>query len=356
MKTPAASLQRVFTLLRRIRPVPEGVDVAWRGPYFIPRPGLWCPTHFTLYDGTLYARLFVPPAGYDAVWKVGSKEVRFESGSVSGDYQNGEALWEWALAQIERRLLSAMQDLPRYNRFIERRLPLSCRVGKIQRRLTWRRKARPPLPARQILSLENILGEAKGRPPLPEMTSSRYLATAAVAYDAVFKDLRPLPPLGKYKKKADGRHGGLLDLPGDSAEAFSRWFRSDQWSGTHPWEIVFGHPHGIMISPRYHENTHSWTYWLWVDSLGWYVTAARMALALGERGIPFAIQNEKEVLDAIKGTDDVGVSPDLYDVHYEDLKEQRPDSLRFIRWDPIAPMEPMTPEAAVKVDAQLKPR
>lgn len=58
------------------------------------------------------------------------------------------------------------------------------------------------------------------------LTLSQYLKTAAIAYDAGFKELCSFSPLQKYKKKADGRHGGLLDLSHHDADAFDKWFHS----------------------------------------------------------------------------------------------------------------------------------
>ncbi len=181
------------------------------------------------------------------------------------------------------------------------------------------------------------------------MTLSRYLKTVEMAYDAVFKDLRDLPPIQKYRKKADGRHGGLLDLPAVEARAFAEWFHSRRWSGSHPWEIVFGHPHGIMISPKPDEARDRWSFALWVDSMGWYAPAARMAMALGERQIPVEVLNHQAVLDALKGVDEVEVGPDLYMVHFDDLKNNRPDALRSIRWDPIPQLSPITPDQAARI-------
>lgn len=342
-------LRSVLRLLKQTQPFRDESDVVWWGPYFIPRPREWCPSQFILYDGVLYCRLYIQTGSYGLSWEVKTGAVEFEGGSSAGGYHNGEYLWSKALVQIEGRLKSAIKDFSRYNRLVEKKLPLSCRTGKIQRRLTWPRNAKPPLSFRQISRLEKTVDDVKNLPRLEFMTLSRYLETAAIAYDAGFRELRAHSPLAKYKKKADGRHGGLLDLPTDDPEAFFKWFHSSQWAGTHPWEIVFGHPHGIMISPHYYQEDRSWNYVMWVDSLGWYVSAARMAIALGEHRVPFEFHNHKEVLEALKGIDEVDVGSDLYAVHYDDLKKQRPDAVRMIRWDPIPQMGPITPEQMARV-------
>ena len=163
-----------------------------------------------------------------------------------------------------------------------------------------------------------------------------YLDTAATAYNAVFKELHPFSPLEKYQKRADGRHGGLLDLAQNDPAAFEKWYHGKQWSGCHPWEIVPGLPLGIMLAPHYNREK-GWNYILWVDSLGWRPTAALMALALAEKNIPFEFQNSEEVLNTLKGMDDVDVGPiiSLAAIRFEELKESRPDSIKFIQWEPI---------------------
>jgi hypothetical protein len=80
---------------------------------------------------------------------------------------------------------------------------------------------------------------------------------------------------------------------------------------------------------------------MWTDSLGWYVTAARMAIALARHKIPFEFQNQSAFLDTLRGRDEVDVGPDLYRVKYDELKKQRPESLAYIRWDPIPQISPV---------------
>ncbi|OHB77794.1 MAG: hypothetical protein A2Z34_12135 [Planctomycetes bacterium RBG_16_59_8] len=348
-------LRRILKLLEKAEPLPDQTDVCWSGPFFISRRGKWHPSHFALYNGTLYCRLFIPPVSYGASWKLGSNDMEFERVFSGGDYGNDANLWKWALPQVERRLKSAVDNFSRYNRHVERHLPLSCRSGKIMRRLTWPKNIKSAIPARLIRALENVLRETKDRPLLRKMTLAQYLDTAAVAYDAAFKELRSFSPCEKYRKKADGRDGGMLNLPLHDGKAFSRWFRLQKWAGCHPWEIVFGHPHGIMISPRYHEESDRWSYRMWVDALGWYAPAARMAIALGRCWIPFELQDEKNVLDALKGIDEVDVGPALYMTHYDDLKEQRPDALSDIRWDPIALLIPITPAQRERIAWAARP-
>src|SRR3989338_5816263 len=185
-----AQLRTVFALLKKTQPVDDASDVTWWGPYVIPRRGQWCPSRFTLYGGVLYSRLLIPPGYYGLSWKIGSPGVTFETDTLTGDYDNGDELWGKALTQIAHRLASALTVCSRYNSLVERRLPLTCRWGKIRRALTWPRGAKRPVSLRQLQHLESTLGEATKRPRLRRMSLAQYLKTAAVAYDAGFREDR----------------------------------------------------------------------------------------------------------------------------------------------------------------------
>lgn len=334
VKNVAALLRRIVVLLRRTAPVSAGSDTVWAGPYFISRRREWHPTTFVLYEDHLYSSVTIGWHIYNMTWKVGGNEIEFEQGFGScGDYNNNEYLWARVLHQVCRKLARAVGNPARYNQHVERCLPLACRTGKVERHFTWEKGMKSVLPMTTIERLEELLIGANAVPGLKEMTLDMYLAAVAAAYDAVFEDLRPLSPLEKYKRRADGRHGGLLDLsPGDPKE-FEQWYHSGRWSGCHPWEIVFGHPHGIMLAP--HDEDGRWHFILRVDSLGWYRTAALMAIAVAEKGVPFEFRKGREVIDAMRGVDMVEVGPFWGMVSFDELREERPDALEHIRWDPI---------------------
>ena len=102
-------------------------------------------------------------------------------------------------------------------------------------------------------------------------------------------------------------------------------------AGAHPWEIVFAHPHGILLSP-YHEGGR-WRFHLSVDTLGLYVDAARMATALGERGVPFELFRADEMIAALRGEDWVEVGPFRSQLSLGELEERRPGATAHVFWD-----------------------
>jgi hypothetical protein len=331
--TLASRLRRVLALLAKVQPEREDSDTLWRGPHYIPRRREWWPTTFMRYQGELYCTVQLGWSAATLVWKIGSDEVRFEGDSVSWTgYYNGPPLWQDVLEQVIRRLKRAVRNPAVYNRHVARLLPAACRTGRIRRRFSWPEGAPDPVSKADLARLEKALEHGKSAPSWSSMSLRKYLDVAALCYDAVFDDLKKLDPRQKYKRRADQRHGGLLDLPAENAAAFERWYGSRQWAGTHPWEIVFAHPHGILLSP--HREGNTWRFFLSVDTLGLYVSAAHMAIAIGEAGVPFELMRATEVVAALRGEDWVEVGPFYGQLTLEELETQRKEAVRHIEWDP----------------------
>lgn len=161
-----------------------------------------------------------------------------------------------------------------------------------------------------------------------DMCLERYLSTVAIAYSSIFDDpnwlgsmsfhtgsklgllryegITPagLPtccPRDQYRALADGRHGGLLDLPPHDLEAFSLWYSSDARAGQHPFEILAGdQAHGILLRvDPVGDGRQGWDYELSVHVPGFYAMAARMALALDRARIPFAVRDYERVIGGL---------------------------------------------------------
>ena len=305
----------------------------WTGPFFVPGRKQWWPTRFLRYEDELYCSVEIGWSTFTLLWRVGSDEVGFEDSPFSGlSHGNGPELWEELLVQVEHRLRSAVANPAAYNRRVARLLPFECRTGRIQRRLTWPKSARRPLSAREFERLQRALERGQGAHSCSSMSLRRYLEVAALAYDSVFDELRSRSPLEKYQSKADQRHGGMLDLPPDDPSAFDRWYSSREWAGAHPWEIVFAHPHGILLSP--HRKERGWRFFLSVDTLGLYADAVRMAIALGEGGVPFELFHATEISAALRGEDRVEIGPFHGQVSLEELEHRRRRASASVEWDP----------------------
>jgi hypothetical protein len=329
----AALLRRVLRRLEDLQPERENGDTLWAGPFFIPRRGEWWPSRFLRYRNELYCTLEFGWSTVRLVWDTDGDDVSFEGSPPFGSgYVNGPDLWKQVLEQVAHRLARAVRNFAAYNRHVARLLPLSCRTGRIKRRLTWPVGSPRPLPAGELARLERALARGKRARSWRSLSVRRYLGVAALAYDAVFDELKRLAPREKYERKADTRHGGMLELAPNDSAAFARWYSSRQWSGAHPWEIVFAHPHGVLLYPLL--TGSAWRFALSVDTLGLYVATARMAIAIGARDIPFELVRAPEVMAALRGDDWVEVGPFYGQLALEELQQRRNGAAKYVAWDP----------------------
>jgi hypothetical protein len=349
------ALKSLLELLAQIEPAADNMDVAWNGPYYIAGPRRWASTYFSIYQHTLYASMSLGCDHYCLRWPLGGEAVEFDRGYRQGEYSNNAPLWLKVLKQVSARLRSALKAPAAYNARVQRCLPYECRSGQVRRSLTWMKDAKALFPARTLLTLERVLVEAAAVRRLRSMNVERYLMSAAVAYDAVFPPLKGATARQKYQTKADGRHGGLLGLPPRNGAAFRAWFTSRAWAGTHPWEILFGHPHGVMFSPREHTDAKGgWSFVLSVHSGAWYGATVQMALALAAYGIGFEFSNHAEVLAALRGSDLIEVGPNSRVLCFEELRELRPDAIAQVSWQPIPLIAPISAAQRPRVSAALQ--
>lgn len=339
-------LKEFYDLLRRTEPVAGEYDVTWTGPWVVERGRRWWPTSFTLYRGVVYGAILTDMQALGRAWCIA------DGAPAPGEQDAGEAWWAWEreAPRLLQRMRSAVAHPDRYNRHAARWLPLGCRCGAIQRALTWP-KGFVPIPRDVLAQARRMQDVARRTPSLPAMTLRTYLDSAALAYDAVFPETRHLSPADKHRRWADTRHGGMLDLPLDDAEAFAAWNRSPAWTGAHPWEIVFGLPLGIHLWVTAPEGSEAgWRLRLSAGAEGQYPAVVRMALALGQAGRPVDLERADEIFRALRGQDDVRVGPRFDQVHLEDLQRERPASVERVRWDPIRRIEPVTPAQRARIE------
>jgi len=131
---------------------------------------------------------------------------------------------------------------------------------------------------------------------------NEYLGIASLCYKVAFgKKAAELKPLEMYKKWADTRDGGMLAINNwDSRSAFLNWHRSEKWTGSYPFEIVFSwRRHGIYLYPP--SSYNSWRYFLRVTNCAYVVDFIKMVNVLIKNKIPFITQNLEEILDCLAG-------------------------------------------------------
>jgi hypothetical protein len=224
-----------------------------------------------------------------------------------------------ALGEIHRKVA---QDPIAYHRELLRTIPPTMRFGTISRQFCkillpeWNRFDRElsPEEGRACISLLER--------DLPKislgMTANTYFEYCRIAYlanpstheNGAFD--RSLSGRELYSRFADGRDGGLLAIPPDSAEAFREWYQAGRMSGGHPWEIYRGgnSTHiDLGVASESSAKDSEFSVYLCADSSSRLVETCRIALALHGAGLPFQWLNRESYLDRLRGEDNVGIIP-----------------------------------------------
>jgi hypothetical protein len=185
----------------------------------------------------------------------------------------------------------------------------------------------------------------------------RYCKVAYLANASRFKGaLEPgLSGIDMYKRLADGRDGGLTELPTNSADAFTKWYNSAR-GGNHPWEIYRG-GNTTHIDLGVTRRQEGWSVFLSGSSTTRMAETIRIALALTKAGLPVEIHNAEEMTLRLLGMDNVGIIPNYITNHRAAQCFDQADRvfdcahlfnlprynriLPFITWKPLAPLRPL---------------
>jgi len=331
----------LFREIQETEPIGKTYDVEWWGPYFIPRARQWHRSRFLLYGGRLYGSIEAGWATYSSTWDISSGEIAFENVSRHSMW-NTQEVWTSALPQLTRRLKAANENPDAFNRRVRLLIPLEARTGRAVRKWTWPKRTRTPLSGNELARFETACARGARAESWVSLTSDKYLEIVGRAYDAAYPDMRNLAAREKHSLKADNRHGGLLDLPDQDDCAFRDWYESGAWSGSHPWEIVFGHPLGVMLSPV-PDPDGNWRFHLSVDAVGLFLHAVKMAIALGDASTPFLFDGKDSVVSTLRGVDIVEIGPFYGQISLSDLRDVRPEAVDRVEWDPAVEIHPISP-------------
>jgi len=245
-----------------------------------------------------------------------------------------------------------------YDAFVRENLPYEKRRGKILREDLWGIYS-----GEKEAYLENITQEdidrfvklmdvqpeeyPEGR--LHEMTSGKFFECCRLGYLANdYEQAGELSAKELYRKHADGRHEGLLDLNMDSAEEFAAWYGDTTRRGGHPWEVCRG-GNSTHISLYVVKDERGWWLSLAGSSYGRSIEAVKFCLALDDAGMPVFLHDGKELADMVRGRDFIGiVSEDVFPrycsglfpgekmLQYMNLPyEDRDDVIEASYWYPI---------------------
>jgi hypothetical protein len=205
-----------------------------------------------------------------------------------------------------------------YHYFVNLNLPYRHRIGKILRQDYWfifpeeKNAYFAEITADEIAVFESLIKRQPVDNPsyrLPIMTSGLYLDTCRLGYAANhYEGAENLSAKALYRKHADGRDDGLLDLDETSAESFSAWFSDRNRGGGHPWEVCRG-GNSTHISLFVSHDDKGWWFTLAGASVGRSVETVKFFLALAEQGLPVYLTKGTEILAMLKGEDFIGIVP-----------------------------------------------
>ena len=230
---------------------------------------------------------------------------------------------EWMISEVK--IILDLLRKGEYNSYIRETLPYKFRTGVISAKEYW--KLYPDAEARhfETLSREECAEFAKllsenatdsGYKPsgrIREMTVNKYLEISKLGYDAnKLEGYETKTPLEMYKRHADGRDGGLLNLDPDSPKAFDEWFDiPDKWvieNPSHLWEAIAG-----SSRTRLHLYMHK-------DEGGYFLSlaqnefccpeeAVRFYIALRKNGIPVYFYDGAQIDKYLSGNGKIGIIP-----------------------------------------------
>jgi len=285
----------------------QDLEELWRSHY--PEEIQWRKTVLVQYEQQLFI-------SFDSKF-----QLRFDldSHEISGvSFREKELLkfFSWLLVNVECEVTTFLSDSAAYNRFVAEHLPFRKRIGKIKRIKLWENvkdiiRLNEELGKANLERFEKMVNSMDEQTLLKEMTADDYFRYCEICYDAnnYFKPTESLTLRDKYRRMADGREGGLLEITGDSPQAFADWYTGGAWVGGHPWEICRG-GNSTHISLSTHKEQTGWKLYLAGSSSVRVSETAKMAMALFEHNIPFYLIQAQEMLRMLKGIDYLGIVPE----------------------------------------------
>jgi len=206
-----------------------------------------------------------------------------------------------------------------YNEYVSKYLPNSKRIGKILREDYWRifpeekEEYLKNISLNEINRFANLIIKQPDKAPilrLKEITAGIFFECCRLGYEAnQYEGIEKLSDKELYRKHADGRDEGLLNLDEVSSGDFESWYFDKTHYGGHPWEVCRG-GNSTHISLYVMHDEEGWWLSLAGSSLGRSVETVKFYLALSEKGLPIFLYKGREILKMLTGKDYIGIVPE----------------------------------------------
>ncbi len=372
-KVTEAQLKKLISLINQLEPERDYSDSYWKF-YFPINSKEWEKLSITLYDSNYY--------------------FGFASSKFSFCYPGEKDRIDWEdqifkkiIEHVPKIIAKIQKNMESYYRSLIKELPVKYRWGVMPRKallLNIDDMYRPELElgaknTKELVRWIEKNGREKGELSEP-MTLELYLKYCKIAYNANAKKLHVKGTesgFELYKRLADNRHEGLLDIDPKSPKAFKKWFHGKHMGG-HPWEIYRGgnttHINlGITTLERYlvkDPKDDKFIIYLQGLSTSRLVETANIALAFIRNKMPFQFMGAEDVRLKLLALDNIGIIPSWYSlhrgnqnfidglnvndcIHYEDLTgSERKKIFPYITWLPQKvnlPPLPITKKCTKKI-------
>jgi len=327
----------------------------------------WHRFYISSYQDTFYIKQVNGENGTLEVVPDKSLKIEESFGSEIED-EDLQAAWLFLMKAANKWLQQAKKDWVATNLRTQKEYPLKYRFGTLSHSLL-----QATLPDRYRLDQE--LGAAKAqqfiklvedgffmpydRPLATDMTADKYFEYCKIAYVATEKEIdNDLSGQALYKRYADGRHEGLLDIDQESPQEFSDWLdhkHPKRERGGHPWEIKRGGSYthiGMRVQRPSYSSKEGYTVQLYGQSYSRLADTIRMFLAIHEARLPIDIVEPESIRKRLLGQDKSAIianyellsraesyfpsEEDICDaLYYEDLGKFKKMLRPFIKWEAL---------------------
>ncbi|MGD9159742.1 MAG: hypothetical protein PVG39_15110 [Desulfobacteraceae bacterium] len=308
------------------------------------------------------------------------KSVNVMNSFGFSSYEDGrddpEGVWGPMVKSALTWLKKISKDWMKANRLVLEQYPLNRRFGTVPHALI---KATFP----EFYKLDKELGKIKSRRFIrlleegyflkkenfirESMTAKDYFNYCRLAYIAGRRKEdhvdESLSGREMYKRYADGRHEGLLDINENSSLEFSDWIdgkHPKRLTGGHPWEIKRGGntTHIDLSVFRPFPSKEGFKVELRGESIGRLKETINMFLGIYGASLPISISDPEGIRRRLLAQDNIGIIPSyeslhranqhfnkdkhVYDVaYYNDLGRYKRRITPFISWEPLPLLKPL---------------